>query len=192
MFSAPDRAKATPEEPARCRGSVAPCVSTSAEQASIDQLAEKFPVFDADDAEGQAARAAVIAHIFCAWAQGTNKNYRYAWRKFVTWCNSKKPPLTYLPCSEQTLTLYLARTAESAKSFSVIKTISVAVRQAHAVLSLPSPTTGIHPSLIRTAAKRKIGVRVKNGKAPWRWAHMVDFTTNMCSYSASAPMWITS
>ena len=73
----------------------------------------------------------------------------------------------------------------------MIKTISAAIRQAHSVLSLPSPTTGIHPAPIRTAAKRRLGVRVKNVKAPWQWAHLVDFTSNMCSVSTSAPMWIT-
>ena len=54
----------------------------------------------------------------------------------MTWCNSRQPPLASLPCSEQTLKLYLARTAKSAQSFSVMKTISVFIRQAHAILSL--------------------------------------------------------
>jgi hypothetical protein len=45
--------------------------------------------------------------------------------------------------------------------FSVLKTISAAVRQAHLIMGFPSPTLGIHQSLIRTAAQRELGVKVK-------------------------------
>ena len=59
--------------------------------------------------------------------------------------------------------------------FSVLKTISAAVRQAHLIMGFPSPTLGIHQSLIRTAAQRELGVKVKNVKAPWQLSHLQSF-----------------
>jgi hypothetical protein len=87
--------------------------------------------------------------------------------------------------------MYMALQASKCQSFSVIKTISAAVRQAHLIMGFPSPTLGIHPSLIRSAAQRELGVKVKNVKAPWQLSHLQSFCAEMCCSVASAPMWIT-
>ncbi len=133
--------------------------------------AANLPRFDETDTEGNLAVELLTRKLWNAWSEGTNKSYRGAWQNFLLWCITRSPPVDYLPCTEATLAMYMALQASKCQSFSVIKTISAAVRQAHLIMGFPSPTLGIHPALIRSAAQRELGVKVKNVKAPWQLSH---------------------
>ena len=135
-----------------------------------------LPEFDEADTKGNLAITLLTRKLWQAWSEGTNKSYRGAWHNFLLWCVARSPPVAYLPCIESTLAMYMALHASKCQSFFVIKTILAIVRHAHLIMGFPSPTLGIHPALIRSAAQRELlEVKVKNVKAPWQLSHLQSF-----------------
>ena len=114
-----------------------------------------------------------------AWAQGSLRSYTGAWNAFVAFCTSRVPPLCPLPATPTAVALFLFfRLTTGAQSFSVIKTASAAIHQAHVANLLASPTDHQLPSLVRKLAKKKLGTEAKNVKSPFDWAVIAKFASD--------------
>ena len=99
---------------------------------------------------------------------------------FVRFCNERNPPLCPMPASAVSVALFLYLRLSGASSYSVVRTASAAINYMHEINLLPSPTKGHLPALVRKLAKRRIGLDVKNIKAPFKWADIGSFAAKFC------------
>jgi len=102
-------------------------------------------------------------------AAGTWAQYVPRFGRFRQWCADRCPPRCALPASEVTVALYLQSVLQVATTFSVVKGASAAISTLHEVHGLPSPTSGLLCSQIRSAAERILGAAPVNRKAPFEW-----------------------
>ena len=85
-------------------------------------------------------------------------------------------PRSFLPASEVTVALDLARVAEGASSFAVIKSASAAIAYYQKInLFEHSPTISPLAAFVRATFARRLGTTPKHGKAPFLWADVMRF-----------------
>ncbi len=97
-----------------------------------------------------------------AKAPNTVRAYRSDWQRFSAWCAQRA--LASLPASEDTVALYLADLAATAKTSTLQRRLS-AIAQAHKTAGLPAPTTDAKVRLTWAGIRRQKGT-AQVGKSP--------------------------
>lgn len=108
--------------------------------------------------------AASKAHDYIAQAKATNtvKAYRSDWQDFTLWCESNR--VNSLPACPDTVAIYLAHLADTAKVSTLQRRVS-AISQAHQAAGYPSPTCSMEVRAVMAGIKRERG-SAQTGKAP--------------------------
>ena len=92
----------------------------------------------------------------------------------------RQPHTTTMPAAGRGIhrgPVLVFRLSTGAKTYSVIKTASAAINQAHVANLLASPTDHQLPSMVRKVAKRQLGSEAKNVKSHFDWAVIAKFAT---------------
>ena len=103
-------------------------------------------------------------------APGTWSNsYTSLLARFRRFCGERLPPRKVCPAEPMTVCLFLQLVADSARTYSVVKSASGMIFTLHALALVPEdkiPTKCAMAKLIRAAAKRKLGLKLVNQKDP--------------------------
>ena len=92
--------------------------------------------------------------------------YAGKWCRFVNWCKARSPPYKCLPAHPMHVAMFLKEIAEAAPSYAPVKMASAAIFTAHDIAGIDdNPTKSAMCKSVRTAAKRRFGVRPTNKKA---------------------------
>jgi hypothetical protein len=87
-----------------------------------------------------------------------------------------------LPASEVTVALYLQHVADSASSFSAVKSASAAIAYFQRInLFSHEPTMGQLASFVRNAAMRRLGLAPRSRKTPFTWDDILRFARTRLS-----------
>ena len=117
-------------------------------------------------------RESAVNHI----AGSSSAQYVLCWNKFTAWCRERREPRCPLPASEVTVALYLQYVADSATSFSAVKSASAAIAYFQRInLYSHEPTMGQLASFVRNAAMRRLGLAPRARKAPFTWDDILRF-----------------
>ncbi|GIL92635.1 hypothetical protein Vretifemale_20134 [Volvox reticuliferus] len=91
--------------------------------------------------------------------------YQGPWEQFVQFCGGRQ--YAPLPASPLVVAMFLTDVAKRAQSYAVVKTASAAIFTHHELAGVVDPPTKhVWCKGVRAAAKRQLGVAVKNRKEP--------------------------
>ena len=100
-----------------------------------------------------------------ARAPATTNMYRRAFKKWMDFALSKLSSY-FLPVKPVHVAIYLQHVLESTSSFSSVDTAFYAIKWAHEIAGMVSPTDNQEVSRVREAAKRILGAGRPNMKEP--------------------------
>ena len=118
--------------------------------------------------------------------------YRYAWNEFVRFCERRTPPQRPLPAPNAIVAMFLQNRTNRrpSGSYAAIRTASAAISQMHRINLFPSPTLSLPCTMVRSAAKRSLGLAVRNNKEPFTWANVCSLINDRCQRSTGFSSWI--
>ena len=106
-------------------------------------------------------RESVVNHV----AGSSSAQYVLCYNKFTAGCRERREPRCPLLASEVTVALYLQHVADSAVSFSAVKSASAAIAYFQRInLYSHEPTMGQLASFVRNAAMRRLGLAPRSRK----------------------------
>ena len=108
--------------------------------------------------------ASAAGYAEAATALNTRRAYRSAWRTFAAWCESQH--VQALPAEATKVAIYLAARADSGRSVSSIQTDLAAIRKAHEVAGVASPTAEPVVRQVTKGIRRTLGVAARRQKMP--------------------------
>ncbi len=90
-------------------------------------------------------------------SRNTERGYRSDWADFLEFCDEhgRRP----LPADPKTVALYYAGLARAGARASTIQRRQAAVKKAHQLAGLPSPTDDVRPRSVMAGIRRELGVR---------------------------------
>jgi hypothetical protein len=98
-------------------------------------------------------------------ALSTLKQYQGSWSEFCAFCVERG--YVAVPALPVTVAMFLTVVAKRAQSYAVVKSASAAIFTHHELAGVAvSPTKHVWCKAVRSAAKREIGLAVKNRKEP--------------------------
>ena len=123
-------------------------------------------------------RESAVNHV----ASSSSAQYLLCWNKFTAWCRERCEPRCPLPASEVTVALYLQHVADTAVSFSAVKSASAAIAYFQRInLYSHEPTMGQLASFVRNAAMRRLGLAPRSRKTPFTWDNILRFARDRLS-----------
>ena len=143
--------------------------------------------------EDTALLEAVLTRVATSREASTLQSYTTPWSRFVDFCQSRTPPYAALPAKPIVVAMYLAHVAGGAESYSVVKTASAAIYNAHRMAGYTDhciPTKHQFCKVVRESAKRELGLRVKNRKAPLALGDLIALVGYLAPMGA--PVWCVS
>ena len=90
-------------------------------------------------------------------ARNTERGYRSDWADFLEFCDEHGRRA--LPADPETVSLYYAGLARAGARASTIQRRQAAVKKAHQLAGVPSPTDDVRPRSVMAGIRRELGVR---------------------------------
>lgn len=119
--------------------------------------------------------------------------YTSPWAKFFDFCAARRPAYSALPAKPIVVAMYLHEVAAGAASYSVVKTASAAIYNAHRLACYDEdkiPTNHPFCKAVREAAKRELGTRATNRKEPLALGDLLALVQYLAP--PGAPIWAVS
>jgi site-specific recombinase XerD len=102
------------------------------------------------------------SYLAASWSDSTSRSYHTGWQQFATWCDAHD--LSALPASPETVALYVADLARTAKPATIDARLA-AISAAHRTAEVQSPTKSEAVRLVRRGMRRKLGTAQRQVRA---------------------------